>query len=392
MFRRHPVAFTFAVGTAAIIVNGAQFLHFVNVFAPLGAIIGVSLVAIAGSSYGAKALVTRRKRREGLGGRRVLIVGTPGEAGPYLASLNGGLHRITIVGHLYSGREGLRLDDRPLVPRITAPGELLDDLVVDEVVITGSGAPLDCEMLARACAARGIVFRKVVQMPEFAKPRYTAVPLSRGQCLLSLETVPRQSEFLAIKRAMDIVGSIPGLLACLIVFAVCGRRIKRETGGSVIFKQKRVGRNGRTFTLYKFRTMFADAESRLDELRARNEMNGHVFKIREDPRVTPLGRVLRRHHLDELPQFWNVLRGEMSLVGTRPPTCAEVAEYQPHHRRRLSMKPGLTGQWQLLGNGKLSEFERIVQLDCAYIDNWSLAADVRIILKTLVILLTGNGC
>ncbi len=129
--------------------------------------------------------------------------------------------------------------------------------------------------------------------------------------------------------------------------------------------------------------MYHDAERRLGELRAFNEMKGPMFKVKHDPRVTPTGIKLRRRHLDELPQFWNVLKGEMSLVGTRPPTQDEVAQYRDVHRRRLSMKPGLTGLWQLNGNRGVSDFEDVVRLDCEYIDNWSLGLDLRIILQTI---------
>ena len=137
--------------------------------------------------------------------------------------------------------------------------------------------------------------------------------------------------------------------------------------------------------------MYPDAEERLQELLARNEMNGSIFKMKDDPRVIPIGHVLRRRHLDELPQFWNVLRGEISLVGTRTPTPNEVSQYQPHHHRRLSMKPGLTGLWQLNGNGAVNDFEDVVKLDCEYIDTWSLWLDCKILAKTVVKVVRGEG-
>jgi lipopolysaccharide/colanic/teichoic acid biosynthesis glycosyltransferase len=137
--------------------------------------------------------------------------------------------------------------------------------------------------------------------------------------------------------------------------------------------------------------MYADAEKRLTELLRQNQMRGHVFKIRDDPRVTPSGRVLRQRHFDELPQFWNILKGEMSLVGTRPPTLNEAEQYAPHHRRRLSIKPGLTGLWQLAGNGEVDDFDEIVKMDCFYIDNWSLRLDLTILLRTLLKVARGGG-
>jgi lipopolysaccharide/colanic/teichoic acid biosynthesis glycosyltransferase len=137
--------------------------------------------------------------------------------------------------------------------------------------------------------------------------------------------------------------------------------------------------------------MQVDAEARRADLLAANEMTGHMFKLREDPRVTPIGRHLRARHLDELPQFWNVLRGEMSLVGTRPPTVEEVEFYQPHHRRRLSMKPGVTGLWQLAGNRNIRDFEDIVKLDCQYIDSWSVWLDLRILARTVIKVVQRSG-
>jgi lipopolysaccharide/colanic/teichoic acid biosynthesis glycosyltransferase len=151
-----------------------------------------------------------------------------------------------------------------------------------------------------------------------------------------------------------------------------------------------VGCHGRLFALYKFRTMYVDAEARHAELMAANEMQGALFKLRDDPRITPLGKWLRARHLDELPQFWNVLRGEMSFVGTRPPTLDEVERYRPPHRR-LSMKPGITGLWQLAGNQEIRDFEEIVRLDCQYIDSWSMWLDTRILARTVVKVLHRTG-
>jgi len=137
--------------------------------------------------------------------------------------------------------------------------------------------------------------------------------------------------------------------------------------------------------------MYVDAESRLAELRAQNQMRGCMFKMADDPRITPIGRVLRRRHLDELPQFWNVFRGDMSLVGTRPPTLEEVATYRSEHRRRLSMNPGITGLWQVNGNHLIGDFEQIVRLDCKYIDTWSLWLDCKILFRTIPKILRGTG-
>ncbi len=202
---------------------------------------------------------------------------------------------------------------------------------------------------------------------------------------------PRRSPIaLAIKRLIDIVGALFGLLVGAVAYLVYNRRIRRESGGSVLFRQLRVGDCGRVFAMLKLRTMKTDAELALEKLRAHNEMRGPVFKIRDDPRIIPIGKWLRRYHVDELPQFWNVLMGEMSLVGPRPPTPAEVELYSPHHLARLRVKPGLTGLWQLYGNS-VSDFEDIVNLDCRYIDYWSVWLDLKILVRTVPRILRGEG-
>jgi lipopolysaccharide/colanic/teichoic acid biosynthesis glycosyltransferase len=195
---------------------------------------------------------------------------------------------------------------------------------------------------------------------------------------------------LAIKRFIDIVGALAGLAVGMVAYFIFNRKIRRESGGSVIFRQKRVGEDGRVFEMLKFRTMKTDAEEALERLRAQNEMRGPVFKIRDDPRIIPIGKWLRRYHIDELPQFWNVLKGDMSLIGPRPPTPAEVESYEPHHLRRLRVKPGLTGTWQLYGNS-VNDFEDIVKLDCRYIEYWSVWLDLKILARTFPKILKGEG-
>ncbi len=230
------------------------------------------------------------------------------------------------------------------------------------------------------------------QVLEQASPWVPPLAFREQPATIRVFPVRRPGWFsLCAKRVIDIVGALAGLVLCAIAYVICARRTRRETGGSVIFRQQRVGERGRVFTVYKLRTMMADAEARLHELMPYNEMKGHIFKIREDPRVTRLGRFLRRYHIDELPQFWNVLRGEMSLVGARPPTVDEAAKYERHHWRRLDMKPGLTGLWQVSGNGSVYDFEQVVEMDRWYVDNWSLLLDLKILVKTVWALPGGRG-
>lgn len=194
-----------------------------------------------------------------------------------------------------------------------------------------------------------------------------------------------------IKRCMDIAGSLIGLFLTGIAFIVFAPIIKIQSPGPVFYAQTRIGKNGRRFRFYKFRTMVVGADNMKKDLMERNEMDGLMFKLEEDPRVFGVGKFMRKYSIDELPQFWNVLKGDMSLVGTRPPTEDEFEQYELHHRARLGMRPGLTGMWQVSGRSDIKDFEEIVALDTQYISNWSLGMDFRIILRTVGVVLTGKG-
>ena len=194
-----------------------------------------------------------------------------------------------------------------------------------------------------------------------------------------------------LKRAMDLCGAVVGLIISIPIIAVTAIPLKLESPGPLFFKQKRVGLNGRIFEIYKLRSMYVDAEERKKELMAQNEMNGLMFKMTDDPRITRVGKFIRKTSIDELPQFWNVLCGDMSLVGTRPPTVDEYDRYESHHKRRLSMKPGITGMWQVSGRSGVQNFEDVVRLDTQYIDHWSLRLDVEILLKTIAVVFARKG-
>lgn len=324
--------------------------------------------------------------------RLVLAIGTSEEAALYVDSSKG---RLELVGVLSDDETGALYLNAERIVKGKSPEAMFADVLrsspIDEVFIASPLSSLSPAAVAQTCAVQGIIVRTLVKLPVLEFGEYRARVLGRGTYLLSLETVPHAWLALLVKRAIDITGALVGLVLCAVVYCRYARRIRAESRASVFFRQRRVGTNGRTFTLYKFRTMSADAEQRLAELLYRNEMNGCVFKMRDDPRITPIGRRLRRHYLDELPQFFNVLRGDMSLVGPRPPTPDEVARYLPYQRRRLSMKGGLAGLWQTAGNGKVKHFDEIVALDCEYIDNWSLWLDLKILAKTVLKALRGDG-
>lgn len=194
-----------------------------------------------------------------------------------------------------------------------------------------------------------------------------------------------------VKRLMDICGGLVGLVITGILVVIFGPIIKIQSPGPIFFKQLRMGQNGRKFYIYKFRSMYPDAEARKAELMKDNKMSGHMFKMDNDPRIIPIGRFMRKTSLDEFPQFLNVLVGDMSLVGTRPPTVDEYEKYELHHRSRLAIKPGLTGLWQISGRSDITDFEEVVELDNRYIRSFCLSLDIKIILKTIWIVLVGRG-
>jgi lipopolysaccharide/colanic/teichoic acid biosynthesis glycosyltransferase len=323
----------------------------------------------------------------------VLLVGASREAAKHpgiFAGSRGSAHEV--VGFISSDDRGrLKFRSENGEQACESLDKVLDNHAIDEVLQVDPCLGIDPNLFY-ICAVRGITLKTIMRSPLGAVGRYTTKRVGDGEYILSFETVPKPGVSIALKRLIDIIGALFGLMACGFAGLLFARRLRKETGGSALFTQMRAGRNGRLFRLYKFRTMHVTAEDRLKELAAHNEMKGHVFKMRNDPRVTPLGRFLRRHYLDELPQFWNVLRGEMSLVGTRPPLPVEVANYSAHHQRRLSMKPGMTGLWQLAGASKIDDFEEIVRLDCRYIDRWSLWSDCKIIANTILKFGRGDGC
>lgn len=200
---------------------------------------------------------------------------------------------------------------------------------------------------------------------------------------------PHPSASSLIKRIVDICGALVGLFLLACIFVPIAIAIKLDSPGPILYAQQRYGLHGRTFTLRKFRSMVADADRLKNQVS--NEAKGLIFKNQHDPRVTRVGQFLRRTSLDEFPQFWNVLMGDMSLVGTRPPTADEVDRYEPHHWRRLAVKPGLTGEWQVNGRSAISDFEEIVQLDIRYQERWTWIYDLQIIAKTLSVLLNRTG-
>jgi exopolysaccharide biosynthesis polyprenyl glycosylphosphotransferase len=338
---------------------------------------------------------SRYVRSRGYNYRTVLIVGTGPTARKIAESIRG--HRFwgfRVLGFINTGN-GHRpgepwtapypvLGDEQDIPRI------VESNVVDDVIFAVQRRELDrLEDLFLSLQEQGIRTRFAMDLFPHTLARIELEDLD-GMPLLSFATTPTSQLQLMAKRALDVALAALLLLLALPVVTMIAAAIKLTSGGNVLFRQTRCGLNGRFFTLYKFRTMVEDAEDRRRDLLHLNEMNGPVFKLKSDPRVTWLGRILRRFSLDELPQFWNVLRGDMSLVGPRPPIPEEVAQYQRWQRRRLAMKPGLTCLWQISGRNDV-DFDRWMQLDLEYIDSWTPMLDVKILLKTIPVVLSGRG-
>ena len=243
--------------------------------------------------------------------------------------------------------------------------------------------------LVDVCRTSGVEFHVAPDLYELSFDQVNVGDLS-GIPLNGLKELSLKGWNLELKRMIDLTLTLLAAPILLPLVGLIALAIKRDSPGPAIFKQQRIGKSGRPFTTYKFRTMVVDAEARKAALAVLNEADGPIFKIRDDPRTTDVGRMLRRTSLDELPQLWNVIRGEMSLVGPRPPTPEEVAHYTEWQKRRLEVMPGLTGLWQVLGRSDTS-FDEMVRLDIYYAENWSPGMDVRILLQTIPVVLSGKG-
>ena len=277
----------------------------------------------------------------------------------------------------------------PVVATADSFMEYVRTQVIDEIFIDGN-----TRSSAEALAAELVELGLTVHIGLF----HSDTPLmSRQIDTIENYTVLTTSMHIAtnrqmfIKRAMDIVGGIIGLVITFIAFIIFAPIIKIQSPGPVFYKSLRIGRNGRRFVFYKFRTMYDGADKDQEALMEQNEMQGNMFKIENDPRIIPIGHFMRKHSIDELPQFWNVLKGDMSLVGTRPPTEDEFEKYEYHHKARLGMRPGLTGMWQVSGRSNITDFEEVVAIDTKYIADWTLGLDIQIIFATIWVVLTGKG-
>lgn len=288
-------------------------------------------------------------------------------------------------------RKGQSICGIPVVANQENLFEVVRQMAFDEVVISLPDSTLeDVNDLMSDFNEMGIVCRRILDEDVYGR-NTTRIEEFGGQMVITYTRFASSYKRLLVKRAMDIAGGLVGLLITLILTPFVALAIKLDSKGPVFFSQTRVGRNGRRFKIWKFRSMYIDAEERKKELMAQNEVEGLMFKMENDPRITKVGHFIRKTSIDELPQFWNILIGDMSLVGTRPPTIDEFEKYNLHYRRRLSMTPGLTGMWQVSGRSDIDNFDDVVKLDLKYIDNWSLSLDIKILFQTVLVVFTGKG-
>lgn len=350
--------------------------------------IGLSyVVRLVWKSYIRKYVEKRKSYRS------VLVVTSAAQAGDIIANIKHQDFRdymvtaLTIVDQNLTGQEIMGV---PVVATYDGSLAWLQSHVVDEVFINLPAEIQLPEHYIDDLHDAGITIH--INLLKLGDGDNKMIEKFGGYTVLttSLRVVNSRQAF--FKRMLDIAGGLVGCMLTLLLTIVIGPIIKIQSPGPIFFHQTRVGKNGRRFEIWKFRSMYPDAEARKQELMEKNNIpDGMMFKMKDDPRIFPFGKVIRKYSLDEFPQFYNVLIGDMSLVGTRPPTVDEFKKYKLHHRSRLSVKPGITGLWQVSGRNAVDQFEDVVRLDNDYINNWSIGKDVKIILQTVKVVVVGDG-
>jgi exopolysaccharide biosynthesis polyprenyl glycosylphosphotransferase len=379
-----------SVAVLTILIFGVRPTAQSRLMLPYAAVL---IVALGGLVRLVEDALRRYRRRRGNGWVRTLIVGA-GEAG---RAVMGSIVARPDLGYHVVGF----LDDDPAkraetIGRFGPLGGTADlarslqEQAVDMVILA---LPWQCRdtivRLVDECEARRVAVRIVPDLLQMSLNQVDVDSLN-GIPLMAVRPPVIRGWHYRLKRAMDVLLATTGLILLAPVMAVMALAIRLESAGPILYRQQRVGRDGRLFTLVKFRSMVDGADEARDLLRDHNEASGPLFKMRHDPRLTRVGWVMRRLSLDELPQLWNILRGDMSLVGPRPPMPCEVVAYKAWHRRRLEIAPGLTGLWQVSGRSDLT-FDEMVMLDLFYAENWSLGLDLKILLRTVPTVLMGTG-
>ncbi len=334
-------------------------------------------------------------RRRGFNTRHLIIVGTKEKAKRLCQLLDE--HKdwgLEVLGFVQVEKtlSAKTVSGHPVLGHATDLVEICKKHPVDEVVFCLPKAyVLNTEDYLRDLEELGITVRVLLDFYDVYYSKRELSLLHNELPFLTFHTRSLDAHQLFLKRMLDIAGALVGLGIFAVFLPFLAWAIRRDSPGPIFFSQNRVGQSGRIFTCWKLRSMSIDAEEQKKGLMAQNQMKGAIFKIKDDPRITRIGKFLRKTSLDEFPQFWNVLRGDMSLVGTRPPTPTEVAQYENWHRRRITIKPGITGKWQVSGRNRIEDFDAIVRLDLDYIDNWCIWLDIKILLRTLIVVFRREG-
>lgn len=326
---------------------------------------------------------------------KVLVVTEKGMAAEVIKSLSESLEiNYKVVGVAcpeYMGESGEEIEGVSVVPMTEHFMEEITQMALDEVFVYAPELrQKQIQELLNGFDEMGVDCHYCLELPGTHSDR-SKIDNFGSYSVLTYTRFQSSYKRLLIKRVIDIVGGLVGLLITLLFFPFVALAIKIDSPGPILFSQVRIGRNGRRFKVYKFRSMYQDAEKRKKELEDQNEMHGLMFKMENDPRITKVGKFIRKTSIDELPQFYNVVKGDMSLVGTRPPTADEFEKYNQYYRRRISMTPGLTGLWQVSGRSEVDDFDDVVKYDLKYIDSWSLTLDFKILFKTVWVVLAGRG-
>ena len=334
-----------------------------------------------------------RRARTSFNSRQVLLVGSKDRTTAVVDALDKQIswgHQV--VGCLnVDGQSNPGINGVPVLGNLDDFDKVMLEHQIDEVVFAlPKGSPVDLSKYLQKCKKIGVAVRIVPAMFEITGPTLRVETLQGIPTLTDYVTF-RSASGLMYKKILDLIVGFLGFLIFLLLYPIVGLAIKLDSPGPVLFKQCRVGLHGRRFNLYKFRSMFLDAESKKEDLLVEKKTAWPSYKTKDDPRITRVGRFLRKTSLDEFPQFINVLKGEMSLVGTRPPTISEVENYEDWHRRRISIKPGITGLWQISGRKKITDFAQVVRLDLQYIDGWTFRTDLWILWKTIWVVLARKG-
>ena len=343
---------------------------------------------------GWKKVIRSRKFAEGEK-RSILIITTDAKAANVVKALRGdsyGTYHLAGVALLDKNKTGSMIQSVPVVAGADDVTAYIHKNWVDEVFFALPEHVDIPKKIMKDCNRMGVVTHvQLAALNELGKNQ--VVEEIAGYMVLSSSINIVSSWQLLVKRLMDIAGGLVGCIFTGIIYIFIAPIMKVKSPGPVFFPQVRMGKNGKPFKIYKFRSMYMDAEERKKELMEKNNIkDGLMFKMDDDPRIIKgIGHFIRKTSLDEFPQFWNILKGDMSLVGTRPPTMDEWDKYELHHRRRLAIKPGLTGMWQVSGRSEITDFEEVVELDTKYIEQWSIGLDIKILFKTVTVVFTGSG-